>query len=164
MIPSKFMINPFKCLAAIASSLLFAALAIAMVSTSRWLSVCVFGLLALLFGYIGLTAGCILHLDDSGLSKTLFGIKLQHFSWTDIAEVGVAGTRVFNQNNPKRAGSLYLYFSPKALSEEERFDLMLRWPPSKSTPYMIFDKQRLTAVQLLWGKKIEKYNAGDALF
>ena len=106
----------------------------------------------------------ILHLDDSGLSKTLFGIKLQHFSWTDIAEVGVAGTRVFNQNNPKRAGSLYLYFSPKALSEEERFDLMLRWPPSKSTPYMIFDKQRLTAVQLLWGKKIEKYNAGDALF
>lgn len=161
---SKFMINPFKCFTGITSSLLFAALAIAMISTGRWFSVYIFGLLAFIFGYIGLMAGCILHVDESGLHKTLLGLKLQSFSWANVAEVGVAGAKVFNQSNPKRTGSLYIYFSPKVLTENERFDLMLRWPPSKNTPYMIFNKQRLAAVQFLWGKEIQTFNVGDALF
>lgn len=160
---SKFMINPFKCYAAIASSFLFTALAFSMLPTERWFSVIIFSLLALIFAYIGLNAGCILHLDDSGLCKTLFGFKLQTIPWSDIKEVGVAGTKVFNCNNPERTGSLYLYFSPKVLSENERFDLMLRWPPSKNTLYMIFNKKRLVTVQLLWGKNIQTFNIGDAL-
>lgn len=164
MTHSKFMINPFKCFAAVTSSLLFLSLAFSMISTRRWFSICVFLLLSLIFGYISLTAGCILHLDDSGLYKTLFGLKLQYFAWTDIAEVGIAGTKVFHQKNSNHTGSIYLYFSPKSLSEDERFDLMLRWPPSKNTPYMIFNKKRFTAVQLLWGKEIQKFNIGDALF
>ena len=153
MTHSKFMINPFKCFAAVTSSLLFLSLAFSMISTRRWFSICIFLLLSLIFGYISLTAGCILHLDDSGLYKTLFGLKLQYFAWTDIAEVGIAGTKVFHQKNSNHTGSIYLYFSPKSLSKDERFDLMLRWPPSKNTPYMIFNKKRFTAVQLYGVKK-----------
>ena len=156
----KFMVNKFKCAASAASAAAFILLAGAVLSIHRPGSALIFLLLGLVFAWIGLEAGSFLCLNEEGVSLQLFGKTRRHMSWDQIKEVGVAGTKVFNRSHPEKAGSIYIYFSPAEMTEDERFQMMLRWP-SHSCLYMIYNEERFNAVQSRWNSHIETYNVGD---
>ena len=85
--------------------------------------------------------------------------KAKVYTWADISEVGVIGTKVFPKTASNKGGRKYIYFSPKELDEDSRFDLALKWPPK--IPYTSFSNAKLEAVSFIWQKEIAYYNTGD---
>ena len=49
------------------------------------------------------------------------------------------------------------------MTEEQRFDMMLNWPPREQL-FFLYTEQRINAVQLLWSGEIQTYNSGDLHF
>lgn len=139
------------------------AMAVVLLSLARPGSATVFGVIAVVFASIAATYGATVEVDKKGVRKMLFGRILWEKTWEQIGEVGVCGTRLFKDPKSKNVGSLYLYFSEEPMDENGRFDMVLKWPPRKKC-YLLHRYDRLQAVQLLWDKKIETYNAGDFSF
>ena len=54
---------------------------------------------------------------------------------------------------------MYIYFSPVVLSEEDRFDLALKWPP-RDQIYLLFTKERMDLIRPLWNNDVAVYNTG----
>ncbi len=114
---------------------------------------------ALPFVYVAWLYGAILEVDPEQLRLTRFGKTARSVSWTELAEMGVVGTKVFNKGNPDKTGNLYIYFSRAPLEEEERFQLALKWPP-KEQLYLLYTKERMDAIRPLWFGKVQAYNTG----
>ena len=87
--------------------------------------------------------------------------KAKTYSWEEIKEVGVIGTKVFPKTSSNKGGRKYIYFSPEELDEDSRFDLAFKWPPK--IPFTSYSKAKLDAVQLIWRKPLANYNAPDLI-
>lgn len=131
--------------------------------SGSWIAAAVFAAVAAVFVYVSVLYGSTLTLDEAGLRRSFFGLRLHTVPWSAIAEVGVVGLKVFNNNDPKRTGTLYLYFSPRALDKDSRFKLALEWPP-RDMLYLCYTKDRAAAVRALWSGPIKTFNAGDLFF
>lgn len=158
-----YMIYPFKFCISVATSLTSFLLAISMLLINRLGSFLLFLIIAIVFLAVALINGSKLTIDDKGVRRTLFGKTLYQYSWEEIAEVGVIGTKVFRNDDKKDVGSRHLYFSREVLTDEERFRMVLQWPP-RNKLYMLYNTERLSAVQSYWSGKIETYKAGDVFF
>ncbi len=85
--------------------------------------------------------------------------KTRIYSWHEIKEVGVIGTKLFPNTSSNKGGRKYIYFSSEELDENSRFKLALKWPPK--IPYTSHSNAKLEAVALIWKKPISIYNAPD---
>ena len=119
----------------------------------------VFLAIALLFFKIALDAGAKISVGKDGVSRRLFGKTTHSFKWEEIAETGAAGSKILNKGNPNKTGTVYIYFSPTALDDNERFDMMLRWPP-KDKLYLRYSEARLNFIKTVCGMDIVGYNIG----
>lgn len=126
-------------------------------------SAAVFGVIALIYGIMTASYGSMVTVGPRGIHRRLFGITTWEKTWEEIGEVGICGTRVFKDPKSKNVGTLYLYFSPEAMDEKQRFDMILKWPP-KEKCFLLYNFERMRTVQMLWDSKIETYNAGDHSF
>ncbi len=126
----------------------------------RFGSAAIFFLIGLIFLKPMLTFGAKVSVDQTGIRAYIPWKTLRFFSWNEIAEVGVAGTKIIKRKDSKKTGTLYIYISKVALTDEDRFDMMLNWPP-KDVIFLTYSKQRLDAIQMLFSNKIKTYNAGD---
>lgn len=160
---SRFIVHPLKLVVSLATCLASAAIGLSLLEMGRGLSALVFLAVAALFLAVSLVFGATVTLDESGVRRSVLGRVTRSLTWEEIAEVGVAGTKVFNRGSPKKTGSLYIYFSPAAMTEEERFEMILTWPP-RDKLFLLHNKKRMDAVQLLWNSKVQTYNAGDLQF
>lgn len=138
-------------------------LALLSVAMHNWLALVLFSLFAAVFVVVCVLYGSTLILDEQGLSLRFFGLPLRAMRWSEIAEVGVVGLKVFNNNDARRTGTRYIYFSPRPLDKDARFRLALEWPP-RDMLYLCYSKERLQAVQSLQSVAIETFNAGDVFF
>lgn len=130
--------------------------------TGKYLEAVFLWCIAIVFLVIGLNYSCIITIDHTGVSKSLCGKTIRHLSWSEIREVGVTGTKVFGDEK-KNHGTLFIYFSPVALTEEERFSMALNWPPRKQI-YLEYDQARIQFIQQLWANRIESYRTGELHF
>lgn len=158
-IRNDFCIHPgrlFACSFTVISCLL---LGITYIVLKNWLGVLVTGIIAALFIWQGFIYGPWLSITPNGIRKHIFGWTLKTVPWEEVREVGVVGTKVFNKHNPEKTGTLYIYFSPKAMTDEERFQLALDFPP-KDMLFLQHEKDREDVVQILWNRKMVGYNIG----
>lgn len=139
------------------AALVAAALSLAF---AHYITACLFLLVAAAFSVIGVMYGSVVSIDETGVRRSFWGVQISDTPWYEIAEVGIVGVKVFNNNNPKRTGSRYIYFSKKALTDDERFKLALEWPP-KDMPYLLYTRTRIDTAMLYHNKEIATYNAGD---
>ncbi len=79
-------------------------LALLSVAMHNWLALVLFSLFAAVFVVVCVLYGSTLILDEQGLSLRFFGLPLRAMRWSEIAEVGVVGLKVFNNNDAKRTG------------------------------------------------------------
>lgn len=157
-----FLINPFKCIISTGTCLCFFLLSGCMVLIQRWGSTVIFLLFGLLFGLVAIINGSVIHLDSTGIFKTVLGIRTKILRWDDIGEVGVTGTKPFNKNHPEKTGGLYIYFSETPMTEQERFEMILKWPPTKKL-YLTYNTRRAEAILLLYNRKLQTYNTGNLI-
>lgn len=157
----KFCVDPFKCTVSAATIVLCIVLISVMVPLRELLAALVLLVIALLFSPIFVLYGSSLVLDEQGVHRRFCGMETACLSWAQIRETGVVGLKVFNNNDPKKTGTRYIYFSREKLSDQERFAMALKWPP-KEKLYLRYTKERLDIVQSYWSNTIETYNAGHA--
>lgn len=155
-----FVVNSLKCVIAAASSIFFFLMAAVMMPMHRPRSAAVFLLLGIIFACAGAVNGTVIRLDEGGVNQVRMGKKLRAWTWGQVAEIGVCGTKVFNRRNPEKTGTLYIYLSQERLSDEERFDMILKWPP-RDKMYFVYSKERLEEIQAISGAGIESYNTGE---
>lgn len=139
------------------------ALCIMTLAQRLWVAAALLLAVTLAFCFIAFLYGSVLTLDAAGIERRFLGVRVAAVRWGELAEVGVVGLKVFNNGSRERPGTRYIYFSPRALDEEQRFRLALEWPPGDML-YLNYTKERLRAVQNLWNAPVESYNAGDAFF
>lgn len=128
-----------------------------------WLSALFFLAAAAVFLLITVLYGAIVTIDIDGIHRSFWHIPMQEIRWEQVKEVGVVGTRVFNNNDPKHTGTRYLYFSLRCMDDHARFRLALEWPP-KEMLYLQYSRERLDVVRQFWFGPVESYNAGDLFF
>ena len=155
-----YMIYPFKFIVSLVTFLFSTILAVTLFSISRLPSAVVFTVIAILFLAVAILYGSKITLDDTGLTCTFLLINRRHVDWNEIAEVGIVGSKVFRNDDRKDVGTLYLYFSPVTLTEQERFELVLHWPPFDKL-FLKYSPNRLEAIQQYWSGNIVFYHAGD---
>ncbi len=120
-------------------------------------------IISLYYGIHGFKNGATIQVNESGIKYCLFGLYRTSLSWSQISEVGLVGINPFNKRKPEKTGALYIYFSKEKLCEEDRFNLILKWPPYKLM-YVSHTPERLEVIQAYWSNTIETYNIGNLMF
>ena len=154
-----YFVNPLELAIAAATAAGSGAIAGVCLFLGRFLSALVFLAIALLFFKIALDAGAKISVGKDGVSRRLLGKTTHSFKWEAIAETGAAGSKILNKGNPNKTGTVYIYFSPTALDDNERFDMMLKWPP-KDKLYLRYSEARLNFIKTVCGMDIVGYNIG----
>lgn len=154
-----YLVNIYKMLIALITSLVFLLFTILFFSLRLYIpgAVCI----AFFAVYICLAAmnATVIRIDEIGVRK-VFPRSGNYLLWTNINEVGVVGTKVIGSSEKKHTGSKYIYFSENVHSEDELFDLCLRWPPV-NVPYIRFTHKRIARIQSLWSREITMFNTGS---
>lgn len=119
----------------------------------------VFLAVALIFGYLFLKNISIITVTQEYIRLSVFGIERKRVNWADVKELGLIGENVFSKKE-KKTGEKYIYFSPVAMTKDERFQMIVKWPP-KDKLYMKYDSKTLEYTQSIWGKELKTYNVDD---
>lgn len=155
----KYFVNPREFIVSAATAIGSAIIAGICIMLGRYFSALIFAAIALIFLKMTLDAGARLSVGQTGITRRLFGKVTHQISWEEVAEVGIAGSKVFNKGNPSKTGTVYIYFSQEPMDDQERFNMMLKWPP-KNKLYLSYNKSRLDFVKTVSGKEITGYNIG----
>ncbi len=156
-----YRIDAFKAVVSFATVLFCFTIFVTLIMIHRFGSAAVFFLIGLLFIRPLLAYGARVVVEPTGIRRIIPWKTINFYHWEEIAEVGIAGTRVFRKKDSKNPGTLYIYISKTALTDDERFKMMLNWPPKKDIIFLTYSKQRLDAIQMLFSNKIQTFNAGD---
>ena len=125
-----------------------------------WLPAAVFLLIATLFGFILARYGSTVSIDEDKVRLSLFALTRRELPWAEIHEVGLIGENVFNHGKKNRTGDKYLYFSPVRMNADERFQMIVKWPP-RDKIYVEYSEKLLAYAMTIWGRELETYNVED---
>lgn len=117
-------------------------------------------LLGLVYATISVRNGALVHIDETSVLRRTLGIRGKTLVWDEIREVGVVGTKIIHNRNGRRTGTKYIYFSKREMTEEERFDMCLKWPP-RDVIYIHYSLKKIHFVQKIWSGRIKLYNTGE---
>ena len=155
----KYFADSFKFTVLLAAALLFLLAAVSLFYVASHLPAAFCLLLSCVYLYAALLHGARIEIDAQGISRRFLWFPPQRLSWTEIREVGICGVNALNRRSPEKTGTLYLYFSLKELSENERFQMILHWPPRQI--WLSYSRSHLQAITPFWEKEIITYNTGD---
>lgn len=119
----------------------------------------VFLVVAAIFAFLFWQNATTVTVTDDAVSRSFLGFGKKTVPWSDIQELGLIGENVFSHKKSK-TGHKYIYFSPKKMTEKERFDMIVKWPPKKML-YVEYQEKTLEYTMTLWGKELKSYNAED---
>ncbi|MDO4337483.1 MAG: hypothetical protein Q4C91_05255 [Eubacteriales bacterium] len=119
----------------------------------------VFLIIALIFSCLFIRNASSLTVTQNSVSRSFFGFRKKELLWADVKEVGLIGENVFSHNK-NRTGHKYIYISPRSMTQKERFDMIVKWPP-KNILYMEYSKKNLEYTMAIWGKELKTYNVED---
>ena len=156
-----YLTDPLKSAASGITAAFCLAVVIAAVSMEEFIAAGVFAAITMLFGYIFVKSCRLMRISKEGIETSFFGLGWKRLTWKQIGELGCCGMKVFKDSKSKRSGTLYIYFSEKPLTDEERFDMVLKWP-RPDIPHLSYSRKRLDFIQYQWDDEIVFYNADRA--
>ena len=156
----RVIVNKTKTILATAMIAFFGGYGIYFAVTRAWLPAAVFLVFAFLFGFVLVRYGSVLHIDDEKLELKFLGLSRKVMPWSQVREVGLIGENVFNHGKKKKTGDKYLYFSPVKLNADERFQMIVKWPPQDKL-YAEYSEKLLAYAMTIWGKELETNNVED---
>jgi len=158
-----FLTDPLKAAVSGVTVAFCLAVVITAVTMEEYIGAGVFAMVTMLFGYVFFKSCRLMRVGKEGIEVSFFGLGRRELQWREIAEVGCAGMKILKDSKSKKTGALYIYFSEKPLTDDERFDMVLRWPRPE-IPYMRYTRKNLDFLQYKWKNEIVFYNADRARF
>ena len=156
----KYLVDPVKCAVNAAVCVVMLLFTVGAALFHQWSLFAVF--LAACLGFLWFTMDYASTVEFRGdiVTQRLPVIgAARTYSRDEIKEAGVLGTNIYYRRQPNKSGTVYLYFSPRRLSEIDKFDLGLKW--KRDIIRLRFSKDRYMAAQLFWDGKLQEYNIGD---
>lgn len=160
---TKFIVNLPGCLVAEFTAIIFAWMTALAFQCHKVFLALIFVTLSLLYVCIALRNGTVVQISKDGVTLQILGRCIRRLPWENVEEVGVLGTRIFASQKSKKHGLLYMYYSERKLTQEERFELCLKWPPKKII-YHCFSKDIKVCMEKFWQKEIASYNAPEDIW
>ena len=149
-----------------AFSVLFCILAVSMLTVGKTDFALFFLVFILFFGAITAFYGSLVTVTREGFTQRFLFIPVRRLTWDEVKELGVLGSRptfrskaAEKSKRNKRPGILYFYVSPKELTEDERFDLVLKWPPFHLC-FFRYSQKRFEVLQFMADRPMIEYNTG----
>lgn len=152
--------NLEKTILSLAVLLFFCGYSVFYLCRALWVEAVVFFLFELLFLPVLYLNGSVVTVSREGVNVRFLFYTRVDIQWDQIQEVGVLGDRVFLRGNSKRHGRLYIYFSTEKRTEQEQFQLAVKWPP-KRMAFTTFSEEKIEIIQSIWSSQIALYNVGD---
>ena len=157
-----YILDPLKFGVSIGTAVTAATIGVTLIILENWIEGTILLVIAMAFSYEMTIYGKHICINEyEVLMKSFFGKTLLAFSWDEIKEIGVAGTKLFPKADTDRRGTLYIYVSRTEMTDDQRFEMMIQFPP-KDMIVLSFDKDRLASFQTRYSEKIRKYNTGSA--
>lgn len=119
----------------------------------------VFLVVAIVFGYLFYKYASVITVTPDSICQSFFGLREKKMDWSEIRELGLIGENVFNKKETA-TGEKYIYFSPVEMTKDERFQLIVKWPP-KDMLYMKYSPKALEYTQNIWCRELKTYNVKD---
>lgn len=160
---NSFLVNPQKLIISIVTVIISLILTGTLFYISRPGSALLFFLIAVIFFIESFFSGAIVSVSNEGIKQTIFGKCIKEFGWAEIQEIGVIGSNPFHKTERGTPGTLYIYISKQTMNQQDRFDMVLKWPPNDKI-YLQYTKQRLYSIQMQWNNKIYTYNTENLIF
>lgn len=120
----------------------------------------VFAILGVLFFREFLKSARNVSISRKGVESSFFGLKKRFLSWEQIAEMGLIGEKVFSKKENK-TGDKYMYFATHKRTADERFQMIVAWPPVDDTIYVEYTAQLMEKAQFFYKHQFETYNVRD---
>lgn len=139
--------------------LMFLIAALALYAVKSWVGGTLFLAMAFLYLLLAAMYSAVVRIDAEGISRKVWFLPPESYSWKEVQEVGVFGSKALKQRNSKKVGTLYFYFSTQRMTEDERFAMILKWPTRKI--HFLFDRRSLEIIQYYWDREIDTCNIGD---
>ncbi|MBR1919848.1 MAG: hypothetical protein IJ831_09520 [Spirochaetales bacterium] len=159
---SSYILDPFKFGVSILTAAASLVICVTMIVISRPIETAVFLIIAAIFLREASINMNRIYITDEGARMDDFrGRTLLFFRWDEIEEIGVAGSKVFPKSDKGKRGTLYIYISRNELTDQERFEMMFKFPP-RNIITMVYDRDRLDAIQIRYTPKLKKFNTGSA--
>ncbi|MCD8012126.1 MAG: hypothetical protein LUG99_02920 [Lachnospiraceae bacterium] len=155
----KFTVNKAKAIISGAVTLFFGGFGLYYLSRALWPETLVFLALAVVFGIQLVRNASTVTIDRQSITFAFLGRSRQSLDWADVKEMGLVGENVLSRNK-KKSGDKYIYFSPHEMTADERFQMIVKWPP-KDMPYLLYGEKQLEYAQALWGKELKTYNVEE---
>ena len=159
----RFFVHPVLFAAGLATFLFLTMMAVILLTIGEYIAAAIFFAVGLFFIPQVIQYGKIISIDKEGVCSFFLGKKLLRFQWSELSQVGIAGSRVIRNKDGKKHGTLYLYFSPEPLSEDDLFKMMLHFPP-KNIIVLACISQTYNAVRQYWHEQIPSFNAKNTSF
>ena len=155
----KYIVCPVNCIVSGFTAVILSCMAFDCVADKIYIAIAILSALSCVFAVICINNGAVIGIHSDRVEKKMLIGKPLVFLKSEIQEIGVVGLRIYRKNKHNH-GTRYIYFSKKKLTEQERFDLCLSWPP-KNMIYMEWTNKRMAKVQNFWSDELAEYNAGD---
>lgn len=157
----KYIVDPIMFLLSGVSAALLLGLAVLASVYGYWMLCLLLAAAGIAFFAMAMDYGSTITMTKEGFTRTwpIPWLPAKAYARSQIAEVGVIGNKVFNKKDKSKVGTVYLYFSPSAMTEQERFQMALKWP--RNVFRLRFSLERYMALQMVWDNRLEKYNIGD---
>jgi hypothetical protein len=159
---NSFLANPLKLIISIVTVIISLILAGTLFYIWRPGPALLFLLIAVIFLIESFFCGAIVSVSNEGIKQIMTGKCIKEFRWAEIQEIGVIGSNLFTKTAKDEHGTLYIYISKKMMNQQDRFDMILKWPPNDKI-YLQYTKQRICSIQMQWNSKIDTYNTGNLI-
>lgn len=144
------------------TALIFAVLAVIFFLMRFWIVGGIFVALLAVYLVIAIKNCYVIHIGEDRVYRIFPGRGIS-LNWSDIQDVGVVGIKVLGRAGRKYTGGKYIYFSDRKLSEDELFNICLKWPPDNML-FLHFSHKRIAYIQTRWENEITMYNTGNLSF
>ena len=155
----RILVNKTKAILSALIVIFFAGYGIFYLASHLLLQAIVFLAIAIAFGCVLFLSASFVSIDGEAIHLSFFGLKRKEILWRDIRELGLIGEDVFNRSK-KKSGHKYIYFSPYEMSPDDRFQMIVKWPP-KDIIYTEYSEKTLEYAMSIWGKELKTYNVED---
>ena len=158
----RYIVSTSKALISGLAAVFFIGYAVFYLTRGLWAETAVFAALGGLFAWQLVKNASFVEVTEEHIRLRFGPWPRRTMPWPDVREMGVIGEEVFRfgRKGKRVSGEKFIYFSPQEMTEQERFRMIVRWPP-KEALYIEYSPEALAWTQTIWDGPVKYYNAED---
>lgn len=156
----RYVINKTKAFFSCIITVFFIVFGIFYITHTMWIEAVVFLALSLIFGLVFHENASTLTIKRQTIILSFLGKKRRQMAWTDVKELGLINENITRHRKSDK-GHRYIYLSPYEMTDDQRFTMVMHWPP-KDILYVEYGEKQLEFLMTLWDGEMKTCNIEES--